>query len=90
MANIHHKTYQIDNQQLEVVSEYKYLGQIVFMNDGQSKEIHAQITAAWRSNWALKHLFKSEMSNFQEKIDGLVHPPCFDIWSSDVVLNGST
>ena len=52
---------------MEVVSEYKYLGQIVSMNDGQAKENHARISASWRSFWALKHLFKSEMSNYHKR-----------------------
>ena len=50
---------KIEGKTIEETKEYKYLGRIISMEDGLNKEISERKKAAWRSFWALKHIYKS-------------------------------
>lgn len=47
--------------ELEMVDEYKYLGQTVSFKNRSDKEIKIRINNSWKAFWAQKHIFKSNM-----------------------------
>ena len=48
----------IDREQLEEVTEYKYLGTLVTSGNGISKEIGQRITSGWRRFGEYSHFLK--------------------------------
>ena len=44
----------LDKKQIEIVSEYNYLGQIISFENRVGKEIKTRIAKAWRAFWAHK------------------------------------
>ena len=51
----------LNGSELEYVSSYQYLGQIVNFK-GQDEEIEKRITNAWRKFWSLKNIFNMDIS----------------------------
>ena len=70
------QNYIVDGNEIEVVEDYKYLGQIILFEDRQNKEIDARISAAWRSFWALKSYFLSQLPMFHKRrlMDSVILP----------------
>lgn len=59
LTNSEPVTIKIDNQTLEYVEEYNYLGQIISHKDQTNKEINKRIANGWRKYWMLKEILKS-------------------------------
>jgi hypothetical protein len=59
--------YYVDGSKIEVVEDYKYLGQVISFKNRQSKEVDVRISAAWRSFWALKSFLLSELPMFHKR-----------------------
>lgn len=57
----------IDNQLIEYVSEYIYLGQIISHSDQSTKEINRRTANGWKKYWSLKEVFKSNELSMQIK-----------------------
>lgn len=53
----------LEGHKIENVSEYKYLGQIVSLDDKTRNEIRSRIASAWKNFWNHKHILKSKMKN---------------------------
>lgn len=51
-------TIRINSEEIEYVSEYIYLGQLISFDNGLEKEINRRINKAWSKYWSLKHIFK--------------------------------
>ena len=51
----------LDGHEIERVSEYRYLGQLVSFVNKTEKELKIRRANAWRAFWAQKHLFKSSL-----------------------------
>lgn len=68
--------YIVDGEEIEVVEDFKYLGQIMSFNNRQSKNIDARVSAAWRSFWAMKSFLLSDLPIFHKKrlMDGVILP----------------
>ena len=68
--------YYVDGLKIEVVKDYKYLGQIISFKYRQSKEIDSRISSAWRSFWALKTFLLSELPMFHKRklMDSVILP----------------
>lgn len=56
----------LENSTIEKVEEFTYLGQLISMEECQTKEINARITKAWKSYWTLKDILKSNISMKQK------------------------
>ncbi|GBP48757.1 Putative uncharacterized transposon-derived protein F52C9.6 [Eumeta japonica] len=50
---------KINNQPVEYVDEYIYLGQIISRTDTTTKEIERRIANGWKRYWSLKEIVKS-------------------------------
>lgn len=62
MSNTDRGDVYANNNKIEKVNEYTYLGQILSFEDRTNKEIATRKRKAWAGFWALKQIFKSEMS----------------------------
>lgn len=51
----------LGNHEIQVVNEYKYLGQIISLKNRMEKEINARRANAWKNFWMHKHILKSNM-----------------------------
>ena len=51
----------VNDKEIEIVSEYRYLGQIISFNNKMEKEIKIRRANAWKAFWALKFILKSKM-----------------------------
>lgn len=56
------KNLLINNQNIELVKDFQYLGQIVSFEDPTKKDMASRVKKAWRSFWSLKKFFRSRMS----------------------------
>ncbi len=52
---------KIENNTIGLVTEYKYLGQIVSLEDKTEKELRIRRTNAWKAFWGQKYIQKGEM-----------------------------
>jgi hypothetical protein len=68
--------YVIENMKIEVVEDFKYLGQIISFKNRQSKEIDSRISAAWRSFWAMKKFLLSKLPMYHKRklMDSVILP----------------
>lgn len=57
----------IENQALEYVDEYCYLGQIISHKDQSTKEINRRILNGWKKYWSLKEVLKSKELSMSTK-----------------------
>ena len=46
-------------EEIETRKDYKYLGRIMSFTDRMNKELRGRKEAAWKSFWALKHIYKN-------------------------------
>ncbi|KAJ2946424.1 hypothetical protein O0L34_g12464 [Tuta absoluta] len=53
---------KVEEDSIEYVDEYIYLGKLVSFDDTDKKEIDRRITTAWNRYWSLKHIFKSKIT----------------------------
>lgn len=60
-------TIKINNQPLEYVPNYIYLGQIISHKDQTTKEIERKIGNGWKKFWSKKEVLKSKEMNMQIK-----------------------
>lgn len=67
MTNSKMEPIEIEEQQLEYVEEYCYLGQIISPKDQTSKEINKRIATGWKRYWSLKEIVKSKDHNMTTK-----------------------
>jgi Reverse transcriptase (RNA-dependent DNA polymerase) len=68
--------YIVDGISIEVVEDFKYLGQIFSFTDRQNKDLDARISAGWRSFWAMKKFLISELPMFHKRrlMDSVILP----------------
>lgn len=57
----------INNQQLEYVNEYIYLGQLVSPIENMQKEIERRIANTWKRFWSLSEIMKNKEMPMSEK-----------------------
>lgn len=58
---------KIDGNNIEYVTEYIYLGQLISNHDSTSKEIDRRIGNAWKRYWSLKEVFKNSQTSIHIK-----------------------
>jgi hypothetical protein len=63
---INQSSFIIDNNPVEVVTQFKYLGDIFSFKCNLEEEINNRISAAWKSFWSLKRFLLSKMPIFQD------------------------
>ncbi|GBP25145.1 Putative uncharacterized transposon-derived protein F52C9.6 [Eumeta japonica] len=56
----HNELIIVNNEQLEYVKEYIYLGQLISTDGSMNKEIERRITNTWKKIWSLKEIFKDK------------------------------
>lgn len=49
----------LDDNKIDYVYEYKYLGQIIALDNRMNKELRAETASSWRNFLSLKFLLKS-------------------------------
>lgn len=59
LTNSDNRVISINNEPLEYVEEYVYLGQIISFKDQTDKEIKRRIANGWRKYWSLKEIMKA-------------------------------
>ena len=67
----------IENNQIEYVSEYIYLGQLISFDNRSDKEISRRITLTWKKFWSLAFILlnpKIELKQKKEIIDSCILP----------------
>lgn len=69
MTNSTEDIIKLDNQELEYVNEYTYLGQTMSFNNATRKEIQRRISAAWSKFWGLKFILTSKAYSIKMKKD---------------------
>lgn len=52
----------VNNEVIEYVQKYTYLGQIISHNDLTSKEIEMRIGNAWKRYWTFKEIMKNKQT----------------------------
>lgn len=62
MTNSRKEEIKINNQEINFVDQYNYLGQSISFND-RKDEINKRINLGWKKYWSLKHIFKSQLSS---------------------------
>jgi hypothetical protein len=67
LTNSGETSYTVENQVIDVVENFNYLGQQISFEDQMEKEINVRITNAWRSFWAQKKFFKGNLPIFCKK-----------------------
>ncbi|CAH2229000.1 jg14622 [Pararge aegeria aegeria] len=60
MTNRHKQTIKVNNQEIEYVDEYVYLGQIISPNMQMDKELQRRVNNSWARYWSLKEVLKSK------------------------------
>ncbi|XP_045484950.1 uncharacterized protein LOC110996663 [Pieris rapae] len=63
MTNSRKEKVLLNNNIIEYVDEYLYLGQTISMTDSTTKEIDTRIAKAWKSFWALKEVMKNKKTS---------------------------
>lgn len=63
------KTYNItfDNEKIEYVEEYVYLGQLISPSDTMQKEIDRRIANTWKRYWSLSEIMKNKDMPMKDK-----------------------
>ena len=80
----------IDREQLEEVTEYKYLVRLVTPGNDISKEIAQRITSGWKRFGEYIHLLKDRKIPIylpEENKYGYGHLTSYDLWSRDMGSN---
>jgi hypothetical protein len=74
--NSNEDNYLLNGFKIEVIEDYKYLGQIISFKNRQSKEVDARVSAAWKSFWALKKFLLSELPIYHKRklMDSIILP----------------
>lgn len=58
---------KVNNETIDYVDEYSYLGQNISPDDQMNKEIQNRTTNAWKRYWSLKEIFKDKHMNIKVK-----------------------
>lgn len=58
---------KVNNEQIEYVHEYIYLGQLISTEDCMTKEIERRITNTWKRYWSLSEVMKNNEMPIKEK-----------------------
>lgn len=68
----------VENEIIEYVDEYTYLGQSISFEDLTEKEIDRRIGLAWKKYWSLKEIMKSKdiHINIKSKVYNVAILPC--------------
>lgn len=61
MTNGVERPIKVDDNSIEYVNEYVYLGRLITIHESTAKEIDRRIATAWRKYWGNKHIFKSKL-----------------------------
>ncbi|XP_022833711.1 uncharacterized protein LOC111361551 [Spodoptera litura] len=76
---VYHEQITVNNEEIEYVKEYIYLGQLISTEDCMKKEIERRITNTWKRFWSLKEkaFFNQgtpdESENEREEAEGIVN-----------------
>ena len=76
----------IDGEQLEEVTEYKYLGRLVTSGNDICKEIAQRIISGWRRFGEYSHFLKDTYLPEEDNHE-YGHLPSYDLWSRDMGSN---
>lgn len=57
----------VNNNTIEYVKEYVYLGQLISPNDSMTKEVQRRVINAWKRYWSFKEIMKNKQVNIQIK-----------------------
>ncbi|CAH2236574.1 jg15333 [Pararge aegeria aegeria] len=57
----------VENEEIEFVNEYIYLGQLTSFEDRMGKELQRRIALAWKKYWSLKEVMKNKDINISIK-----------------------
>ena len=71
MTNTQEITIQVDGTDLQYISEYVYLGQLVAFKQNMDKEIKRRIASAWKAFWGLKFILLDKAINRRLKFETL-------------------
>lgn len=62
MTNINQtEKFKIDNNEIEIAAEYKYLGQIISWESRTKNEIKVGKANAWKASWAHKSILEGKL-----------------------------
>ena len=76
---------KIDAEQLEEVTEYKYLGRLITSDNELSKEIGERITSGWRRFGDYSHFLRDKkIPTCLKGNHGYGHLTSYDLWSRDM------
>ena len=80
---------KIDAEQLEEVTEYKYLGRLITSGNELSKEIGERITSGWRRFGDYSHFLRDKKipTCLKKENHGYGHLTSYDLWSRDMDFN---
>ncbi|XP_050684522.1 uncharacterized protein LOC126979321 [Leptidea sinapis] len=75
----------VNNEPIEYVEEYIYLGQVIATKESTEKEINRRVTNTWKKYWSLKEVMKNgNLYKRQEKSIQLLHTALTYLWLSDL------
>ena len=69
MTNYLKKQIKVNENVIEYVDEYIYLGQIISPADSMSREIERRVCNAWKKYWSLKEVMKSKEIPIADKCE---------------------
>jgi len=68
LSNSTQGTVKLGNQEIQIVDEYVYLGQLISMQNQTQKEINRRISITWKKFWTLKHILKGPFSYYHKSL----------------------
>ena len=82
MSNRQQKRIMLDRTEIQYVTEYIYLGQLVSFDHEMEKEIKRRVTQAWRFFWSMKYISPRQINQSQSQTNNTQHLrlPSFIIW----------
>ncbi|GBP81979.1 Intraflagellar transport protein 80 homolog [Eumeta japonica] len=60
-------TVRVNNEEIELVTEYIYLGQLISPTNTMNKEIDRRITNTWKKYWSLSEIMKNKEMSLKSK-----------------------
>lgn len=67
ISNSNHTITNINNDVIEYVNEYIYLGQLISTEDTVQKEVQRRITNTWKRYWSLSEIMKNNEIPIKDK-----------------------
>ncbi|CAH2099135.1 unnamed protein product [Euphydryas editha] len=67
MTNKTEVNIEVDEEEIEYIKEYIYLGQVISVEDLSIKEVERRVNNTWQRYWSLREIMKNKSIPISEK-----------------------